>query len=56
MDWSVLEDAGLLLMKIKMYPYFDIAHYILMCLVVRDDINQLQLGIIKRYITQINFS
>jgi hypothetical protein len=29
-------------MKIKMYPYFDIAHYILMCLVVRDDINQLQ--------------
>jgi trimeric intracellular cation channel len=42
MDWTILEDAGVLLMKIKMYPYFDIAHYILMCLVVRDDINQLQ--------------
>lgn len=45
MDWSVLEDAGLLLMKIKMYPYFDIAHYVLMCLVVRDDIHSTQIGI-----------
>ena len=42
MDWTILEDAGVLLMKIKMYPYFDFAHYILMCLTVREDINQLQ--------------
>ena len=43
-DQEVLEDYGLLLLKLKMFPYFDIAHYILMCLVVRDDIHLHQSG------------
>ncbi len=38
-DQDALEDYGLLLLKIKMFPYFDIAHYVLMCLAVRDDIH-----------------
>ena len=36
---EALEEYGLLLLKLKMFPYFDIAHYILMCLAVRDDIH-----------------
>lgn len=38
-DQDALEDYGLLLLKLKMFPYFDIAHYVLMCLAVRDDIH-----------------
>ena len=38
-DSEALEDYGLLLLKLKIFPYFDIANYILMCLAVREDIN-----------------
>ena len=41
-DQAKLEEYGLLLLKLKLYPYFDIAHYILMCLVVREDIHSHQ--------------
>lgn len=37
-DQEAVEDYGLLLLKLKMFPYFEIAHYILMCLAVREDI------------------
>lgn len=37
-DQELLEDYGLLLLKLKMFPYFDIANYILYCLAVREDI------------------
>ena len=42
LDQATLEEYGLLLMKLKMFPYFDIAHYVLMCLVVREDIHNYQ--------------
>jgi hypothetical protein len=45
MDLSFLEDIGALLMKVKMYPYFDIAHYLLMCSFVREDISHTQSGL-----------
>lgn len=38
-DQEAIEDYGLLLLKLKMFPYFDIANYILMCLAVREDIH-----------------
>lgn len=38
-DQETIEDYGLLLLKLKMFPYFDIANYILMCLAVREDIH-----------------
>jgi hypothetical protein len=40
----MLEESGTLLMKLKMYPYFDIAHYIIMCLYAREDIEKTQSG------------
>ncbi len=42
LDKVTLEEYGLLLLKLKMFPYFDIAHYILMCLHVREDIHVYQ--------------
>ena len=41
-DLQTLEEYGNVLLKLKMYPYFDIAHYLLMCLVVREDIQTYQ--------------
>lgn len=41
-DAAVLEEYGLLLLKLKLFPYFDMAHYLLMCLAVREDIHQYQ--------------
>ncbi|CAF0808785.1 unnamed protein product [Brachionus calyciflorus] len=41
-DQATLEEYGSFLLKLKMYPYFDIAHYILMCLAVREDIQTYQ--------------
>jgi hypothetical protein len=48
-DKALLEEYGLILMKLKMFPYFDIAHYILMCYHVREDIHQHQTGILLRF-------
>lgn len=41
-DAAQLEDYGLTLLKIKLFPYFDMAHFFLMCLAVREDIHQYQ--------------
>ncbi|PIO73069.1 hypothetical protein TELCIR_04971 [Teladorsagia circumcincta] len=38
MDQEILLDAGAQLHRLKMFPYFDIAHYILMICEVRDDL------------------
>lgn len=38
-DQALLEEYGLILLKLRMFPYFDIAHYILMCYHVREDIH-----------------
>lgn len=38
LDQEILLDAGAQLHRLKMYPYFDIAHYLLMIIEVRDDI------------------
>lgn len=32
-----LADVAKTVSKLKMYPYFDIANYILMCMMVRED-------------------
>ncbi|WKX98115.1 hypothetical protein Q1695_013647 [Nippostrongylus brasiliensis] len=38
LDQEILLDAGAQLHRLKMFPYFDIAHYILMICEVRDDL------------------
>ncbi|CAL1542358.1 unnamed protein product [Lymnaea stagnalis] len=38
MDPQTYMDIATVVTKLKMYPYFDIAHYILMCIAVRDDV------------------
>uniref|UniRef100_A0A915P1Z5 Trimeric intracellular cation channel type B n=1 Tax=Meloidogyne floridensis TaxID=298350 RepID=A0A915P1Z5_9BILA len=38
MDHEILIGAGYSAQRLKMYPYFDAAHYILMVLAVRDDL------------------
>lgn len=40
MDPQTFLDIATTVTKLKMYPYFDIAHFILMCMAVRDDIPQ----------------
>ena len=37
MDLQSLTEVATVVTKLKMYPYFDIANYILMSLMVRDD-------------------
>ncbi|KAL5022577.1 hypothetical protein ScPMuIL_001732 [Solemya velum] len=39
MDPQTFMDIATTVTKLKMYPYFDIAHYVLMCLAVRDDVS-----------------
>ncbi|CAB55030.2 Trimeric intracellular cation channel type 1B.1 [Caenorhabditis elegans] len=38
LDQEILLDAGAQLHRLKMYPYFDVAHYLLMIIEVRDDL------------------
>ncbi|CAI4232659.1 unnamed protein product [Auanema sp. JU1783] len=38
LDQEILLEAGAQLHRLKMFPYFDIAHYILMIIEVRDDL------------------
>jgi len=45
MNKEALIDAGSQLANIRMYPFFDICHYLLTALQVRDDIQQHQAGI-----------
>jgi len=40
MDPQAFLDIATKITKLKMYPYFDIAHYTLMCMAARDDIPQ----------------
>ena len=37
MDMATVLEAGDAIKRLKMYPYFDIAHYILNCMAVRED-------------------
>jgi hypothetical protein len=37
MELATLIDAADHIKRLKMYPYFDVAHYILMCMAVRED-------------------
>ncbi|XP_005102512.1 trimeric intracellular cation channel type 1B.1 [Aplysia californica] len=38
MDPQTYMDVATVVTKLKMYPYFDIAHYTLMCIAVREDV------------------
>ncbi|KAJ1345928.1 hypothetical protein KIN20_000568 [Parelaphostrongylus tenuis] len=53
MDWKMDHDsllwAGNALHKLKMYPYFDIAHYLLMCDQVRQDLGASSLPFSRRH-------
>lgn len=40
MDSQILVDIADTVSRIKMYPYFDIANYALMCMAVREDTPQ----------------
>ncbi|ESP05698.1 hypothetical protein LOTGIDRAFT_103317 [Lottia gigantea] len=42
MDPQTFMEVATVVTKLKMYPYFDIAHYLLMCISVRDDMPQPQ--------------
>ncbi len=37
MDPQTFMDIANVVTKLKMYPYFDVANYILMCIMVRED-------------------
>ena len=37
MDQQTFLEIATIVSKLKMYPYFDVASHILMCLIVRDD-------------------
>ncbi|KAK6739345.1 hypothetical protein RB195_021024 [Necator americanus] len=49
MDHDSLISAGGALQKLKMYPYFDIAHYLLMCESVRGDLGASSLPFSRRH-------
>lgn len=40
MDYQVWDDVSHTVVKLRMYPYFDIAHYVLMSTAIRDDTPQ----------------
>lgn len=40
MDSAVIEDVANTFAKLRMYPYFDICHYILMSIAVKEDTPQ----------------
>jgi hypothetical protein len=44
MNKEVLIDIGSQLIHLRMYPLFDMCHYLLIALQVRDDIQQYQTG------------
>ena len=37
MDPQTFMEVATVVKKLKLYPYFDIAHYTLMCMISRDD-------------------
>ena len=39
---DMADNLGGLLKKLDMYPYFDVAHYILCCLMVKEDYKLVQ--------------
>ncbi|KIH57928.1 hypothetical protein ANCDUO_11876 [Ancylostoma duodenale] len=53
MDWEMDHDslisAGSALQKLRMYPYFDVAHYLLMCESVRADLGSSSLPFSRRH-------
>ncbi|CAD6197363.1 unnamed protein product [Caenorhabditis auriculariae] len=49
LDHEMLIDAGGQLQRIRMYPYFDTAHYLLMCLSVRDDLGPTGVAFSRRH-------
>jgi uncharacterized membrane protein YeiH len=44
MNKEILIETGAQLARLRMYPFFDICHYLLTALLVRDDIQQYQAG------------
>ena len=44
MNKEVLIDVGTQLARLQMYPLFDVCHYLVTALQVRDDIQQYQTG------------
>ncbi|CAI5441020.1 unnamed protein product [Caenorhabditis angaria] len=52
-DWQIdhdtLIDAGGYMQKLKMYPYFDIAHYLLTCISVRQDLGTTSLTFSRKH-------
>ncbi|XP_064626467.1 trimeric intracellular cation channel type 1B.1-like isoform X2 [Lineus longissimus] len=48
MDPQTFMDIATVVTKLKMYPYFDIAHYALMCMMVREDAPQTGTAIFSR--------
>ncbi|WKX98116.1 hypothetical protein Q1695_013648 [Nippostrongylus brasiliensis] len=49
MDHESLISAGGALQKLRMYPYFDIAHYVLMCTQVRHEMGSASLAFSRRH-------
>ena len=44
MDAQSFTEFATLITKLKMYPYFDIANYVLMSLMVREDLHSAAVG------------
>lgn len=49
MDPQTFLDIATKVTKLKMYPYFDIAHYTLMCVAARDDVPANSSGKVTQY-------
>uniref|UniRef100_A0A5K3F8T9 Trimeric intracellular cation channel type B n=1 Tax=Mesocestoides corti TaxID=53468 RepID=A0A5K3F8T9_MESCO len=48
MDPRIIDDIATSVAKLSMFPYFDIAHYVLMSTAIRDDIPQSGSGVFSR--------
>ena len=56
MDQRTLMEVATVVTKLKMYPYFDICNYILMCMIVRDDTLPTNTGNLTVNLIEINSS
>ncbi|KAI3388226.1 hypothetical protein SNEBB_006327 [Seison nebaliae] len=56
MDFELINTFGALLMKLKIFPYFELAHYIIKCSAVRDDIEKTAPGGVQNFSRRHPFS
>lgn len=53
MDSETLLEVATSVKRLKMFPYFDVAHYILMCLTVKEDAYPPQFTGRRRHVSSV---